>query len=87
MKHKHDKKDRDRDNRTGPQGPPGPQGPLGIQGPQGIPGVNGTNGINGTNGVNGTDFDPCVACLLDALVKLDSGALLVNVSINIKQQQ
>ncbi|HZL23735.1 MAG TPA: hypothetical protein VFC05_10440, partial [Nitrososphaeraceae archaeon] len=42
---------------------------------------NGTNGVNGTNGLNGTDFDPCVACLLDALVKLDSGALLVNVTI------
>ena len=82
VKDKHDKKDRDRDNRTGTQGPPGPQGPIGPQGPQGIPGVNGTNGINGTNGVNGTNFDPCVACLLDALVKLDSGALLVNVTIN-----
>ena len=32
-------------------------------------------------GVNGTDFNPCVACLLDALVKLDSGALLVNVTV------
>jgi hypothetical protein len=81
VKDKHDKKDRDRDNRTGTQGPPGPQGPIGPQGPQGIPGVNGTNGINGTNGVNGTNFDPCVACLLDALVKLDSGALLVNVTL------
>ena len=56
--------------RKGPQGLPGPQGP---QGPQGLPGVNGTNGINGTNGVNGTNIEPCVACLLDALVKLDSG--------------
>ena len=35
---------------------------------------NGTNGINGINGVNGTEIDPCVACLLDALVKVDSGA-------------
>ena len=32
--------------------------------------------------MNGTDFDPCVACLLDALVKLDSGALLLNVTVN-----
>ena len=32
--------------------------------------------------VNGTNFDPCVACLLDALVKLDSGALLVNVTLD-----
>ena len=46
--------------------------------PQGPPGVNGTQG---PPGVNGTDFNPCVACLLDALVKLDSGALLVNVTV------
>jgi len=79
-----DKRDhKDRDNKTGQQGPPGPQGP---QGPQGIPGVNGTNGINGTNGVNGTDFDPCVACLLDALVKLDSGAILVNVTLSFTKE-
>jgi hypothetical protein len=86
---KQDKKDKDRDrddNRTGTQGPPGPQGPAGPQGP---PGANGTQGIPGTPGApgapgaNGTDFDPCVACLLDALVKLDSGAILVNVTINI----
>ena len=51
-----------------------------VQG-QGLPGANGTNGINGTNGVNGTDFNPCVACLLDALAKLDSGAILVNVTV------
>ncbi len=69
-----------RDNRTGTQGPPGPAGPAG---PLGAPGANGTNGINGTNGVNGTDFDPCVACLLDALAKLDSGAILVNVTAEI----
>ena len=37
-------------------------------------------------GVNGTDFDPCVACLLDALVKLDSGALLVNVTAEIESR-
>ena len=62
-------------------GPPGPQGP---QGPPGADGTNGIkeHGVNGTNGVNGTDFDPCVACLLDALVKLDSGAILVNVTVN-----
>jgi hypothetical protein len=88
---KHDKKDKDRDrddNRTGTQGPPGPQGPAGPQGPpgangtQGIPGTPGTPGAPGAPGANGTDFDPCVACLLDALVKLDSGAILVNVTFN-----
>src|SRR5215208_6067339 len=71
-----DRKDhtRDRDNnKTGPQGP------------QGIPGVNGTNGINGTNGVNGTNIEPCVACILDALVKLDSGAILVNITANLER--
>ncbi len=73
-----------RDNRTGEQGPQGAQGPPGIQGLQGAPGANGTNGINGTNGVNGTEIDPCVACLLDALVKLDSGAILVNVTAEIE---
>ena len=50
---------------------------------QGTNGANGTNGDNGTNGVNGTEIDPCVACLLDALVKLDSGAVLVNVTVNV----
>src|SRR5215204_6372261 len=89
---KRDHKDRDRDNKTGPQGPQGPQGPAGPQGPQGpqgLPGVNGTQGppgVNGTQGppgANGTDFNPCVACLLDALVKLDSGAILVNVTVNL----
>ena len=40
--------------------------------------------VNGTNGVNGTEIDPCVACLLDALVKLDSGAVLVNVTAEIE---
>ena len=83
-----------RDNRTGiqglpgSQGPPGPQGPPGLAGPpgpQGLPGVNGTNGINGTNGVNGTNIEPCVACLLDALVKLDSGAIVVNASASIER--
>ena len=81
-----DRKDH-RDNRTGIQGPPGVQGPPGIQGLQGAPGVNGingVNGVNGTNGFNGTEIDPCVACLLDALVKLDSGAVLVNVTAEIE---
>ena len=41
--------------------------------------------MNGTNGVNGTNIDPCVACLLDALVKLDSGAILVNVTANLER--
>jgi hypothetical protein len=41
------------------------------------------NGTNGTNGVNGTEIDTCVACLLDALAKLDSGAIFVNVTTNI----
>ncbi|HZL23617.1 MAG TPA: hypothetical protein VFC05_09845, partial [Nitrososphaeraceae archaeon] len=88
---KFDEKKRDhkdnRDNKTGPPGPAGPQGPQGIPGPQGPRGFNGTNGINGTNGVNGTDFDPCVACLLDGLVKLDSGAILVNVSLTLNRTQ
>ena len=69
--------DKKRDHRDNKRGPPGPQGP---QGPPGANGTNGIDGVNGTNGVNGTDFDPCVACLLDALVKLDSGAILVNVT-------
>src|ERR687897_551938 len=77
-KHKKFDDRKDRDNKTGPQGPPGPQGPAGFNGTQGPPGFNGTQG---PPGANGTDFDPCVACLLDALVKLDSGALLVNVTI------
>ena len=83
VKDKHDKKDRDRDgNRTGPQGPPGPPGPIGPNGTQGPPGPIGPNGTQGLPGTPGEDFDPCVACLLDALVKLDSGAILVNVTID-----
>jgi hypothetical protein len=77
---KRDHKDRDRDNKTGPQGPPGPTGPPGKDGENGTDGKPGENGTNGLPGENGTDFDPCVACLLDALVKLDSGAILVNVT-------
>jgi hypothetical protein len=98
---KHKFKDRDRDNRTGqqgPQGPIGPQGPQGPIGPQGPPGANGTqgppgangtqgppgaNGTQGPPGANGTDFPPCVACLLDALVKLDSGAVVVNITLSV----
>jgi hypothetical protein len=88
-KHKKFDDRKDRDNKTGPQGPPGPagpQGPIGPQGPPGPIGPNGTQGIPGEQGppgANGTDFDPCVACLLDALVKLDSGAILVNVTAEI----
>ncbi|HZL21953.1 MAG TPA: hypothetical protein VFC05_01415, partial [Nitrososphaeraceae archaeon] len=80
------KSHRDRDNKTGPQGPPGPigdKGDTGDTGPRGLPGTNGTNGVNGTNGTNGTNINPCVACLVDALVKLDSGAVLVNVTVDL----
>jgi hypothetical protein len=91
---KHKFKDRDRDNRTGTQGPPGPAGPQGPQGPpgpaganstvpgpQGPPGLPGVNGTQGPPGANGTDFDPCVACLLDALAKLNTGAISVNATV------
>jgi YVTN family beta-propeller protein len=76
---------RDRDNRTGTQGPPGPagpQGPPGPAGPQGPPGVNGTQGPQGPPGINGTNATgfECVACLLDALAKLETGAVVVNVT-------
>ena len=80
-----------KDNKNGTQGPPGAQGPQGPPGPagpagqQGLQGLQGLPGINGTNGMNGTNIDPCVACLLDALVKLDSGAILVNVSANLER--
>ena len=83
---KRDHKDRDRDNKTGAQGPPGPTGP---QGPPGKDGANGTDGRPGENGAdgqpgeNGTEIDQCVGCLIDALVKLDSGAVLVNVTVDI----
>jgi hypothetical protein len=100
---KHKFKDRDRDNRTGTQGPPGPAGPAGpagpqgpigpqgppgpaganstVPGPQGPPGLPGVNGTQGPPGANGTDFDPCVACLLDALAKLNTGAISVNATV------
>ncbi len=79
---KRDHKD-NRDNRTGPagpQGPVGPQGPPGANGTQGPPGANGTQG---PPGANGTDFPPCVGCLLDALAKLDTGAIVVNATVNV----
>jgi hypothetical protein len=90
---KHDDKKRDqkdnRDNRTGPQGPAGPAGPAGPQGP---PGPNGTRGPIGPQGppgnttglVNQTEFE-CVACLLDALAKLETGAVTIDVNITIPE--
>jgi hypothetical protein len=88
---KRDQKD-NRDNRTGPQGPQGPQGPAGPAGPQGPIGPNGTQGIPGPQGppgnttgfVNETEFT-CVACLLDALAKLETGAVTVDVNITIPE--
>ena len=83
---------------TGATGSQGPKGDKGDEGPRGLPGINGTDGTDGTNGTNGrdgtngtngrdgtngTDFDPCVGCLVDALVKLDSGAIVVNASVTI----
>jgi hypothetical protein len=93
---KHDDKDKKRDdrdkrdNRTGPQGP---QGPVGPAGPQGPPGPNGTQGIPGPQGppgnttglVNQTEFE-CVACLLDALAKLETGAVTIDVNITIPER-
>jgi hypothetical protein len=93
---KHDDKDKKRDdrdkrdNRTGPQGP---QGPVGPEGPQGPPGPNGTQGIPGPQGppgnttglVNQTEFE-CVACLLDALAKLETGAVTIDVNITIPER-
>jgi hypothetical protein len=95
---KHDDKDKkrddrdNRDNRTGPQGPQGPQGPVGPAGPQGPPGPNGTQGIQGPQGppgnttglVNETEFT-CVSCLLDALAKLETGAVTIDVNITIPE--
>ena len=79
-----DRKDH-RDDKTGIQGPQGPIGLQGAQGVQGPPGINGTNGVNGTNGINGTNATgfTCVACLLDALAKLETGAVVVNVTATI----
>ena len=75
---KFDKKDRDRDNRNRSTRSPGKDGEDGKDGRPG------QDGKDGRPGENGTDFDPCVACLLDALVKLDSGAILVNVTAEIE---
>ncbi len=83
---KDDRKDRDRDdNKTGAQGSQGPQGSQGSQGIQGIQGpigFNGTQGSQGPPGINGTNATgfTCVACLLDALAKLETGAVAVNVT-------
>jgi Collagen triple helix repeat (20 copies) len=97
---KDNNRDRDNNNQTGTQGPSGPtgpqgpagipglngtQGPPGLNGTQGPPGLNGTQGQQGSPGDNGTNIDPCVACLLDALVKLDTGALVVNVTANLER--
>jgi hypothetical protein len=97
---KDNNRDRDNNNQTGTQGPSGPtgpqgpagipglngtQGPTGLNGTQGPPGLNGTQGQQGSPGDNGTNIDPCVACLLDALVKLDTGALVVNVTANLER--
>src|SRR5215212_7199689 len=81
---KHNDRKDVRDNKTGPagpQGPVGPQGPPGANGTQGPVGPQGPPG-NTTGFVNQTEFE-CVTCLLDALAKLDSGALLVNVTIDL----
>jgi hypothetical protein len=50
-----DRKDRDRDNKTGTQAPPGPAGP---QGPQGIQGPIGPNGTQGPPGIVNADLCP-----------------------------
>jgi hypothetical protein len=87
---KHDDKKRDqkdnRDNRTGPQGPAGPAGPQGPPGPNGTRGPIGPQGPPGntTGLVNQTEFE-CVACLLDALAKLETGAVTIDVNITIPE--
>jgi Collagen triple helix repeat (20 copies) len=61
-KHKFDdRKDHDRDNKTGAQGPPGPQGPQGPQGPPGADGAQGEQGIQGIPGTPGTPGTPGAA--------------------------
>jgi len=61
-KHKFDdRKDHDRDNKTGAQGPPGPQGPQGPQGPSGADGAQGEQGIQGIPGTPGTPGTPGAA--------------------------
>jgi hypothetical protein len=52
---------------------------TGIQRP---PGANGTQGPPGINGTNATGFT-CVTCLLDALAKLETGPVAVNVSASL----
>jgi len=79
-----------RDNRTGPVGPQGPAGPAGPAGPIGPNGTQGPQGLVGPQGppgnttglVNQTQFT-CVACLLDALAKLDTGAVIVNITATV----
>ena len=48
-----DRKDNNRDNRTGTQGPIGPQGPQGETGPQGLQGETGPQGLQGEPGQAG----------------------------------
>jgi hypothetical protein len=91
--HKFDDK-KDKDVKVGPRGPAGPAGPIGPigpegpEGPEGPIGPNGTqgprgfNGTAGTNGTNATGFE-CVACLLDALAKLETGAVVVDVEVEV----
>jgi hypothetical protein len=68
---KHDDNDKKRDHKDNRDNRTGPQGPPG----------NGTNGINGTNATGFT----CVACLLDALAKLETGAVTIDVNITIPE--
>ena len=89
---KDDRKDnRDRDNRRGVQGPAGPKAHKVHKVYQELTEhkvyqeLTEHNGSQGPAGVNGTNIDPCVACLLDALAKADSGAILVNVTANLER--
>ena len=82
------KDDRDRDNKTGAQGPP--RSNRSTRSTRYRMEHNGTrwstmehNGTDGRPGENGTEIDTCVGCLLDALAKLDSGAVLVNVTVDL----
>ena len=67
------------------------QGPAGIQGPPGIQGSPVQQVLMAPTvsmepmELMAQNIDPCVACLLDALVKLDSGAVLVNVTANLER--
>ena len=82
-KFKFDDRKEDRDNWRKRQGTPGEQGRAGAKGQPGASGANGINGVNGTKEVNGTNIDSCVACFLDALLKLDSDSVLVKVKTTI----